>query len=66
MIAGYVDRDDLVFCAECWLKRLPAGSGPDHVLDTVDPDDPGSNFWIVDNCESCGREVKYQATRMLG
>jgi hypothetical protein len=66
MIAGYVDKHDAVFCADCWVKERAAGKSPDRVLDTEDPDDPGNNFWIVDNGESCGREVKYQATRMLG
>jgi hypothetical protein len=66
MIAGYVDKHDAIFCADCWVKKRATGRSPDRVLDTEDPDDPGNNFWIVDNCVSCGREVKYQATRMLG
>jgi hypothetical protein len=66
MIAGYADKDDVVFCAECWATRRPSGTRPDRTLDTEDPEDPDNNFWIVDPCETCGREVKYRTIRMLG
>jgi hypothetical protein len=60
MIAGYADKDDVVFCAECWATRRPSGTRPDRILDTEDPD---GKFWIVDKCETCGREVRYQTMR---
>jgi hypothetical protein len=66
MISGYVDQDELIFCADCWVKKRPEGSSADRVMDTEDPEDPGDNFWIVDNCEGCGKEVKYRSIRMLG
>ena len=66
MIAGYVDKHEVIFCADCWPKQKQEGNSPDSTLDTEDPADPGDNFWIVDNCETCGQEVKYRAIKMLG
>jgi hypothetical protein len=51
---------------DCWPKQRQEGNSPDRTLDTEDPEDPGNNFWIVDNCETCGHEVKYRAIKMLG
>jgi hypothetical protein len=65
MVVGYSDGDDSVFCAECWLHIAQAGVHPTSVLDSVNPNDPTDNFWIVDNCKLCGSEVKYKSVGVL-
>ena len=65
MIVGYSDGDESVFCAECWLHIAQAGVHPTSVLDSVNPDDPTDNFWLVDNCKLCGSEVKYMSIGKL-
>jgi len=67
MLVGYMDSEDGVFCPDCWKVMAQAGKHPDRVLDSVNPNDPApnDNFWVVDNCEGCGHEVKYKDVRLL-
>jgi hypothetical protein len=65
MIVGYLDEDEHVVCAGCWKLRAEAGARPGRILDSEDPEDTGANFWVVDACATCGREVKYQGTTAL-
>ena len=55
MIAGYTTKDGQVFCTECWPAQAAAGARPSRVLQSEDPEDPGSNFWVVDDCKGCHR-----------
>ncbi len=65
MIVGYTNKDEHVFCAECWSVEAVAGARPSLVLRSEEPDDPGDNFWVVDDCRSCGQKVKYKSTMTL-
>lgn len=65
MIVGYINDAEQVFCTECWSAQATAGARPSQVLDSDDPDDAEANFWVVDACAGCGRQVKYQAATAL-
>ncbi len=65
MIVGYIDQEEHVFCADCWRIQATEGGRPSQILDDEEPDDPGDNFWIVDPCSSCGRQVKHKALTTL-
>jgi hypothetical protein len=56
---------DAAVCSACWLQPLEAGAPPARVLDSDDDHEPDDNFWIVDNCAGCGREVRYRSARAL-
>jgi hypothetical protein len=64
VIVGYVDESDTFFCQECWSGKVEAGHRAREVL-TDDRDEPDDNFWIVDNCTSCGRQIKYMIVSAL-
>lgn len=64
MIIGHAGVAGFLYCTGCWSKQVEAGSRPDAVL-TDDREEPGDNFWIVDNCEACGQPPKYMTVRML-
>jgi hypothetical protein len=63
MHVGYVDEDDRFFCLECWKPEARAGHRPARLLD--DEPAPEDNFWIVDDCTSCQRHIKYTDVRLL-
>jgi hypothetical protein len=65
MIVGYIDQEERVFCTECWPSKTATGSRPSQLLDDEDPQDPHANFWVVDACTACAREVKYQSAMAL-
>ncbi len=64
MIVGYMDKSSTVFCSTCWPGQIEAGRHPSQVL-TDDHHDPDDNFWLVDNCDGCGNEVKYMSAQVL-
>lgn len=64
MIIGYADAAGSLYCTTCWSKQVEDGSRPDGVL-TDDREEPDDNFWLVDNCEDCGCQLKYMTIRML-
>jgi len=65
MIVGYIDHEGQVYCVECWRSRAKAGAHLREVLDSEDPNDPGANFWVVDDCSACGYPVKHLSATML-
>jgi hypothetical protein len=65
MIVGYIDTEGQVYCVECWRSRAKAGAHPREVLDSDDPNDPGTNFWVVDDCSACGYRVKHLSATTL-
>lgn len=60
MIVGYCDMNDAVYCTECWSAHAAAGAHPGQVLQSEEAYDPGDNFWTVDECTDCRRQVKYK------
>jgi hypothetical protein len=65
MIVGHSNREQSVCCIECWRQLAQAGEHPLRILDSEDPNDPKNNFWIVDNCQLRGVEVKSLSSRDL-
>lgn len=65
MNVGYIDAEEAIVCSACWPRRLESGARPLQLLDSDDDVDPENNFWIVDNCAKCDREVKYRSIRTL-
>ncbi len=66
VIVGYTNKANIVFCSACWREKAPGDRRPNTVLVTENLDGPDDNFWIVDICEGCGREVKYKDSQLLG
>jgi hypothetical protein len=64
MLVGYTDENELTFCHECWHRQVIRGSSPRSVLEQEDSDDPDDNFWLVDVCAGCGKQVAYRDPRM--
>jgi hypothetical protein len=62
---GYIDTEDMLVCADCWQERLSLGARPARILDSGDDHEPDDNFWIVDNCVRCEREVRYRSIQAL-
>ena len=65
MIAGYLNEYEQVLYTACWRARAASGARPPQIVDTEDPYDPGSNFWVVDSGTGCARHVKYKAAMAL-
>jgi hypothetical protein len=65
MIVGYLKGTEEVYCAECWPTQAAAGARPSLVLQSEEPDDPGDNFWVVDDCRGCGCRVNYKGVTVL-
>lgn len=65
MTVGYINRAEQIFCTECWFAQAAAGARPSQVLQSEELDDPCDNFWVVDACQGCGRQVKYKAATVL-
>jgi hypothetical protein len=61
MIAGYIDKEEQVYCPACWCERAQQGARPTEILVS----DAEETFWILDACEHCGDNVKYQASTLL-
>lgn len=61
---GYIDERGAVYCTACWRERVAGGAHPSQILD-ADDDGTIDNFWIVDPCGECSREVRYRSVKVL-
>jgi hypothetical protein len=58
---GYVDADDNMYCAPCWMG---VAVQPVRLLIT-ETGDCRDVFRIIDNCIRCGTKIDYEDTRDL-